>query len=369
IYVIEFFYSNKLKIKVDLSIPFFLFLMLIVSIISGLSEFSTIYSFDDFLKFTLVVLFPFLACYIYIYREVNFLPDYYKFIFISAIVGIIQFVGAALDITWLYDFRIYGMQISNVDKVSGFLRVYSFFREPFYLGFFYIPIIYAIFYNKIYNSNLCKSNNFSDLIILIVFLLTFSSVAYVGMVIVFLSVFFVNIKFRFTTVIYFLIFSILLFLILNSQFQVVEKLFSLFDDGKLYQSGSVFAFVSNYEIIKNNLTELMFFGVGFNHYYELYDNNIYLLFDKLYMDIKLNRVDGANMANRLIGEFGVLFFFLSCVLLLTRFICNVKSPITHLYFVSLLVFSLRNGSYHEPIFLIFLSGFLISTMKSRNSFI
>ena len=323
---------------------------------------------------------------IYRNRILNIVQVYYRFCFFVSCLAIIQSIV----------FIVFGYTISLQNMLGGPLRpemspeIFGFFprvsgvsSEP---ATFAIMIIPGMFLSLVvllgYGKRFMLNNKIMAMVILIAFILSFSSVGLIGLIVSILTLVVSNassLRLRFF-VVFLAIFFIPSGYYLLSNTIIVSKLTNFVIMAKnpkdfQYTANDLsgFALVSNALIAKKSLLESNYLGTGLNTHENNYNESIYKIFDKREVIYELNKSDAGSLFIRVTSEFGLpgLIFF---IVLIFRYkiISNRGDPIFGLIndmsFVFLICFSLRNGNYLSILFFLFLSLYIYSYISSKIAF-
>jgi hypothetical protein len=250
--------------------------------------------------------------------------------YIAALIGIVQFISFQIDFVPGYKFH-WIFNKWGVSRGGNFgIRVNSVFGEPTYLG----AVLSASFFVSIYNlfrKETYYLTRLQSMCIIVVYILSFSGLGQVGILLTFLFL-----AINFGLVRYFMVaipVGILLFnLLYNNSRDFKDRYDSLvnlfetegkFELGKTH--GSSFILYNNYHVALENFKGNFFFGTGvgshpiaFEKYSVAKDIEVY--------GFNLNSADANSMLLRLIsetGSFGVLLFFV------IMFKCYVKRDEDH----------------------------------------
>ncbi|QAA34711.1 O-antigen ligase family protein [Clostridium manihotivorum] len=379
IYLLFFFsviYALSSKKKVRLPVWYIVFIIFII--LSILFSYS---SFDNFAKKQLInmIVYP-LAFYFYFYvNDVEtIVKKYLNFSFVICVIGIIQELGYIIKFKYLYDFQIYG--INMLFNVTGpFMRVTSIATEPSWFIYYILPAIYfsiGFLFDKTKYKNFITRKKV--VVILVASMLSFSLNGYLAILILIISFLFRKSrvkKVRSNKLKVIILGIIFLFIMLNVP-SIRERL-SAINALKLSfqtQNLSVFAIISNYLIVKKSFFEHPIFGVGFFAHRFNYWSNIYNFYSPNQIYMYLNYVDASNMFFRIISEFGALGMALFIMYFVTYRVRDKEDIsslriISNMAFLSVLIFSLRNGQYNTPTFWFFMvlyqSAFYSSKLKTQ----
>lgn len=268
---------------------------------------------------------------------VRFFSIYMTWSYVAAVIGIIQLISYKIGFAPGYDYKIlFGFNKWGVTPGGLGIRVNSIFCEPSYVGSTLGPAFFISFYNLIFNKAYFVTK-LQGLIIITTYLLSTSSVAYLG---IFITLILLLINFgivRYLAVVAPFILILFYFTYNNvSEFRTrMDGLKALYVDNilekeagkdsrggfmvqytrKLYLlktvHGSSFVQYNNYIIAKNNFFANPLFGTGLgSHQY------IFSKYDMSYLlggEYDNNVADANSMFLRTVSEtglFGVIFLFL-----------------------------------------------------------
>jgi hypothetical protein len=271
----------------------------------------------------------------YEYDVNKIIKIYLKWAYIVSILGLVQLISFRLGIKFLYDWRSI-LPLNKWGVVEGGLglRINSTFTEPSYYGSSMAPAFFIAFYDFVFKRELFLSRN-KALVILIAYVLTFSSLAFVG---VFITIVLVALNFG---VIRYFIIAIPLAVLLYfgaynyaKEFRVrVDGLSALFIDNiledelsgtmsqgvrmrkvsKVLQKihGSPFVLYNNMHVATENFKQNPFFGSGLGSHEIAFQNyNLNYMLGGIY---EFNAPDANSMFLRTMSELGlmgVLFIFM-----------------------------------------------------------
>ncbi len=278
--------------------------------------------------------------YVFEYYErdiVRFFSIYMSWAYVAAVIGVVQLVSYMIGFTAGYDFRIlFGFNKWGVTLGGLGIRVNSIFCEPSYVGATLGPAFFIACYNLVFNKTYFITR-LQCFVIVFTYLLSTSSVAYIG---VFFVLILLLINFGVVRYIVLVIpLSLVLFYALYSnvkEFKTrVDGINALYVDGILEKEaakddrggslvqvmrkrylldkihGSSFVQYNNYVITKNNFFENPLFGTGLgSHQY------IFSKYDLSYLlggEYDNNMADANSMLLRTISEtglFGLIFIIL-----------------------------------------------------------
>lgn len=189
---------------------------------------------------------------------------------------------------------------------------------------------------------------------IVVILLSFSSIGYIYIMLFFIFLLFssktVSIKYKFIGVVS-LAFLFFFALSVEEVYRRIQDVLSVNNVMDYSDNLSVFAILSNLNIVIKVLTESPFLGRGlYTHQYS-YDEFIYGIYNSSVVRMELNKDDASSLYLRLLSECGIVGF----VSFVGVFIYNIIKSLSinvliSITFVSLLLFSLRSGDVNTPFF-------------------
>ena len=312
-------------------------------------------------------------------RLLDILKGYYNFVFIATLIVIIQ------DIFFVF----FGISIVPQNIISGhLLALHSNSFTPEILGFlprgiglwtepahFAVIVLPGVYLALLVMSNKSKDFKLIDkkkaIVILLGFVLSFSLVGYIGLLLSIIAIFFKNIrKNLFTNFIFISLFLLLFYFIIGTSVgSKVTSLINIQNDvqGYEYTSSDLtgFAIVSNILIMKESLTKSYFLGSGINSHKEIYSKYIYNYFSEAQVILELNKDDASSLFIRLTSEFGIPGIFLFLYFLVKFRIRKIQNnnlikSINTLSLVIIFSYSIRNGNYLSVYCILFLSFYYIS---------
>lgn len=258
--------------------------------------------------------------YYYVIKEFDFnieqLFKWYLFgCYIAALIGVIQFISFQVGFQPGYNYKWLLNKWGVVVGGNFGIRVNSVFGEPTYLG----AVLSASFFVSVYNLFLKESyylSKFQSLVIIFAYVLSFSGLGQVGILLSFL---FLAVNFGLVRYIFIAIpAGLLLFNVLYTNVgdfrDRYDSLISMFTGGKFELGkthGSSFILYNNFHVAMENVKGNPLFGTGLGSHpvafekYSLAKNFVVFGFN-------LNSADANSMLLRLISEtgiFGVVIFF------------------------------------------------------------
>lgn len=266
----------------------------------------------------------------------HFFSIYAKWAYVSAIICIVQLVSYWIGFKYGYNYHYLGFNKWGIIPGGLGLRVNGIFSEPSYVGSALAPAFFVSVFNLIFKQEKYITKNMG-IVIIIAYLLSFSTVAYLG---IFITLFFLLLNFGLVRYFFIVIpISLGMFILLYTnvnEFKVrMDGLKALYWDDIIEKEGidasksgvrnqqaqknylltlvhgSSFVQYNNYYIAKSNFLENPFFGTGLGSHglaFKKYDQSSKL--GNLYNN---NQADANSMLLRTISEaglFGIIFLFL-----------------------------------------------------------
>jgi hypothetical protein len=280
--------------------------------------------------------------------------------------------------------HIYGIHITNSIPIGPFLyREYSIMGEPFYLAVALTP---AVAYYIAYFRRTWAREKFRFVIILICYLVTYSSIAVAGFgMSVFMSLYlndYFNARKNRLLLAPFLVIPI--FLLTNSLINNIKLINVRFvDTGNLFLSSelntreagkansSTFALYSNYIIARDSFLNDPLFGSGLGSHPLIYNETFLKYFPSIYLDMfgAQNQQDANSKFLRLMSETGLLglvLFFLAYIKFFAKKAKVTSEPlkeiaaINYAIFIYILLCLIRNGNYINVGFFLFMFIYYVS---------
>jgi hypothetical protein len=345
-------------------IPLMLFLLLfgLINIWSGEN------TYPFFLKIYINILISILFYY-YVFEayqlDVKLLFSFYmKGALIVSVIGLIQFISFKIGFEYGYNLKLYGLNKWGVIRGGSLgIRINSVFSEPSYFGATIAPAVFIALYNLIKNQKNYLSKT-QSVIIIIVYLLTFSSVAYLGVFLV-LMLMLLNFGFvRYVVIFLPIILGGYMYLYYNvSEFRErIEGMDALYENkakSAFEVHGSSFVQFNNMHVASTNFLKNPLFGTGLGSHQIAYGK--YSLV-KQYGGINdFNSQDANSMFLRLMSETG-LFGLIFIVLFIIKFFVFRKNDhtdkelwlISNAVLVLILLQLFRQGNYTYSGFMFFM---------------
>jgi hypothetical protein len=344
------FFLYKYKAAAPSGFFLFIFINIFIGLIGILTENNTMILFGK----QIVAISIFYLFYYYIIKlsdyNISYLfKIYINLSFIVSIIGLFQVLSYLLNFNHGYDFSYIIPRWKLSFTEFGIIRLNSVLQEPSHYSLCLAPAFYASFSNLI-NKQKRLFSIFYSLVIILAYLLTFSSIAFIG---AFLSVFYYFYQLKNP------IFKILSPILVAPLLYFTWKHFSDFHlrAYDIYQAIaykdfdnanlSSFTLYNNYHIALSNFRSNFLFGNGLGSHA--------IAFDKFTLsaphDILLNKEDANSLALRIISELGLfgivsISYFIFKNRLKTSF-HNLQdlNIINACFFLGILLNLVRGGNY------------------------
>ena len=315
-------------------------ILLIVGIINILFDNNTV---ELFLKvFTGMSLSYFFYYYVIVQFEFNveqLFKWYLKGSYICSLIGLYQFLGFKFgSINWynlsrFIPFNKWGLTYSE----GGNLRINSIFCEPAHLA----SILSAAFFISLYNLTQKESvfiNKFKSIVIIIVYILSFSSLAQTGILVAILLLFL-----SYGILRYILVVVPLLLITFNFIYANVPEFRQRYDSsialiqgekfilGKTH--GSSFILYNNYVVASENFKTNFLFGTGIGSH--AFAFNIYSLSKDIEQKgFDSNSADANSMFLRLMSETGLFGIIIIFYIIITGYVKRDPKRLTYHWLIS-----------------------------------
>lgn len=335
-------------------------------IITGLiSVWSGIYPLFDFIKIFggMFLSFTFYH-YVLKYYQFNLLQlfsVYLKWSYVAAIIGIVQLISYKIGFVYGYNYRWIFNKWGVVEGGMFGLRVNSIFAEPSTLAAVLAPAVYVSVYNILHKKNFILSKR-ASIAVIISYLITSSSTAYIGLLIILVLV---STSIKFNYLLIGLVFSFFFF----SVFYNVSKDFSSRVDSSIglwvdqdysieNTNTSSFVLYNNFNVAFESVKEYPFFGTGLGSFKAAYEkHSLTKNVEVIAYDFEFNVSDGNSLFIRILVELGLVGMFIMLVLIFKGFIFNraedeflVYRLISQSVLILIILNFMRQGNY-------FLNGF------------
>ena len=286
---------------------------------------------------------------------------YLKWSYVSALIGLIQAISFKLGFLYGYNFRwIFNKWSISYGGIWG-LRINSIFMEPSTLAAVLAPAVYVSLYNLIYKNPIWLTRK-QSLIIVFIYILTGSSTAYIGVMII---LFLLTMSIRFNYILFGVFAGMFLF---NVFYNISEDFRGRVDSSKELwvnqnytiknTNTSSFVLYNNFHVATEALKVHPLFGTGLGSYQAAYQKHS-LTKNKnvIAYDFEFNTTDGNSLFIRMLVETGLVGTLFFMLLIIRGFIFLRKEErflpykiISQSIFILFSLNLLRQGNY-------FLNGF------------
>lgn len=340
------------------------FILLVSGMLNIILENNT---FPLFIKIFLGLFFSYLFYYYVIvqsgYNIEKLFQLYLKGCYIVSLIGVIQFISYVIGFTYGYDYSWIFNKWGLIKGGNWGIRINSVFPEPTYFATCVSAAMFVAMYN-LAMKNTYYLSKFQSTIIIIIYFLTFSGVAYLA---IFIAIVLLLINFGFIR--YFLIFIPMLmgvFFYLHSNVREFRERYSstvdifttgYFKVGKTH--GSSIILYDNYQVAVKNFTNNFLVGTGLGSHPVAF-KKYSITKDLGIVGISQNNLDANSMFLRLLSETGLFGIALMLIILFRCFIKRAPEGsalipdhywvISSAIFVMIFVSLFRQGHY-------FLNGF------------
>lgn len=280
---------------------------------------------DQFLKIFIGMMISYLFYYL-VYARFNFdvhllFKVYLKGAYIVALIGLIQLISYLIGFTPGYDFRWLGI-FNKWGVISGGnlgIRINSIFGEPSTFAAVIAPAMFVSLNNIFSPANRYGLTLFQSLVILVVYLTTFSSLGYIGL---FVALVLLMINYGFARFL-FLFVPVLIaayFYLYNNveDFRYRwDSTFFIFSTGQIdvhTEHGSSIVFYNNYVVAIENFERNFLTGTGLGSHPVAFDKYS-VTKDIATYGFANNSADANSMLLRIISELGVIGLVIAGVFL------------------------------------------------------
>lgn len=286
---------------------------------------------------------------------------YLRIACVVALIGIFQEISYLVGFESGYDYRPFIPRIVLSYVEPGILRVTSIIQEPAHYGAVLAPAMFVSILNIMRKENYFISKKMSYLIVASV-LLTFSFVAYVGIIVAFILIMLNYRRFRLICMS-----AIILFVFMFISYRYIPSIQKRADQTVAVINGgipldavnlSTFSFCSNGLVALKSFMHNPLFGAGIGSHPLSYDKYISQIVDQnLNKNPPINREDANSLFFRIISETGLLGVF-SFLYFIFRFYVSkrrdgyywiISNSIVCLFVLNLL----RQGNYFYGGFIFF----------------
>jgi hypothetical protein len=272
---------------------------------------------------------------------------YLNLAFIVAIIGIIQQLSFLLNFKIGYDFSYLFPYWRFVSTRIGLLRVNSILPEPTHFAYVMIPAFFVslvVLTKKKY----ILLKKWKSLIIIVAFLLTFSTVGYIGIFLALILLIYNYGKFKYLIFFGFVLFLFTFFLWNNVEevkMRVSDSFYVLTGEKKLETVNlSTFALFSNALVTKQAFLNNPIFGNGLGSRLLLYDKYIGDVVNVKKAPALINREGGNSLFLRVLSELGLFGTILVFIFLYRFHLFKKQDKTNYLWIIScavLIMFLLR----------------------------
>lgn len=300
---------------------------------------------------------------------------YMNIAFLIAVIGLFQEIGYLLGLKFVYDF---GYLIPNwkLDiSINGLLRVNSILPEPSSFCYTMLPAFYASIVS--FKKNAFRFLvNWKNIIIILSFFLTFSTIGYIGVIISFLILIYNNnnIVLKVSNT---LLISVLLFILFSNigdfNIRINDSIDVIMGKTSLEEVNlSTFTLYSNALVAFNCFKDNPIIGSGLGSYRLSYQKYITRVLDIEKHDILLNKEDANSLFLRLLAETGLFGIFSFLYFILKHHLPkkNVQSSylgvINNGIFVLFIIRIIRCGHYFIDGFFFFFWLYLFTWKMNKN---
>ncbi|MGS0525727.1 O-antigen ligase family protein [Zobellia nedashkovskayae] len=317
------------------------------------------------------VLFSYLLINAYSFNLEKILKDYFSILNILVLVVFVQFASLMIGFHYGADFSYLGFEMGNFSFIQN--RTQAWFQEPSFLVYAMMPALFVAL-ARFFNIHKTISR-FQALLILIAFLLSVSSVGFIGLLISLLIIVFG--KFPILKKPLYLAVLILLVPITSFFLYQIPDVKERVDDSielffKEYPTTadinktnlSTYALYSNFRVTQKTYYTNPFLGTGLGSYEYDYDKYITQVIPEspVRERYQLNKKDANSLFFRLLAETGLIGLFFFCLYLYNKRVrFNVVAngsgflwALSNGIFVLVLIRLLRQGHYTSLGFVLFL---------------
>ncbi|MBU3956523.1 O-antigen ligase family protein [bacterium] len=299
---------------------------------------------------------------------------YIKIMLFAASLAIVQEVGYLLNIEFLANSNNYWIGVRYPDLSGPFLRVNSISAEPAHFAYMLFPVIYCALL-KLGRGD--ESENIisrkESWLIITALMLTFSLIAYLGLIVIVLYIAARKNVIRILT--YTILVTLLMAVSYKYNFNINSKVNSIINLKSDYYIGahmSSFAVYSNMRISWQAFKDNPIFGSGLGTYVNQYDKYIGDFFDRDKILVELNKNDAASLYLRLPAEFGLLGIIFALLFLWKYSIPGVNKGLLKLVnvasLVGILLYSVRSGSYLSQFLWFFIALYRQSYIEYKHAY-
>lgn len=285
---------------------------------------------------------------------IKFFKAYYMIGFWTSVYGICEQFFALIHIRRFFNIPVLFLFTDYNYRTLGMVRIAGICREPSFLGYLYIPIVALIIISLLspymIDEDLKKVlKPLKNIIILLCYLMTFSLVAYLGILI---TLFFVWIKKRndikkWSIFIVLFLMSLVCYLAIPDIHMRVKDTFCVFTTGQVSDTTnlSTYTYFDNYQVTKKNMKNSYYIGTGLGSF--KLASQKYKLPGWGAEKISLNGDDGNSSFYRIAAELGIIGVLLVVIYLYKYYIIGEKKAVTYMIplLTVMILILLRQGNY------------------------
>lgn len=280
---------------------------------------------------------------------------YLNYAVFTSLIGVIEECAGIMNMRFLAKLPLF-FTYTNFDyRVAGLLKISSICREPSFLGYILAPamcmVICKFFAPEFVDNNIKFLNSkFEMCMVVLAYIFTFSSVAYLGIVVMFLTIWLkkkISLKKLLLPLVIVALCGVAYIYIPDVQIRVNDTL-SIFSDNTSSDTVvnlSSYTYYSNYNVTKQTLKYTKGMGCGLGGYQVMFDKFEPLSWGN--SDILLNREDANSGFFRIASEMGIMGV-LVVVMFLYKYMPNFISPqnvYSIAFFCLIIMYLLRQGNY------------------------
>lgn len=282
---------------------------------------------------------------------------YLKIALIVACIGLFQEFSFLIGFKKGYDYRWLIQKWGFFPATGGMLRVNSIFMEPAHFAISMAPAFFVSLSNIFKKNHFCLISKWKNIIIILTYVLTFSSIGYIAILLSLILLFCHYIR----KPKHLLFFLIIIFSLVYSAYYFSQEIRMRVDDSisiinrskKVYKSHlSIYAIVSNTYIAYKSFIDNPLFGHGLGSHTVSYDKFVRTGLSGLFWQNgypQVNKEDASSLFLRLISETGLfgITFFLYFIFKYRLKDCNDKNLqiANNAIFILFILQLLRQGHY------------------------
>ena len=367
------FFKDRLAPKEMLRFVIILFIYSIVAYFY--TGFLSIKTFSQIIFFSISIFFMYM-----LFKRLGCTKIYNLYIKLALFVSIaiyIQTLGYYANIPFLYDYS-YIINTHTVIIGQDNFRANSIFPEPSTITYINTLAVVMSFYSLIIKKRvgLFYIKPVISIIIISSYLMTYSSLGYVVILITIISLIRFNIKTISSILI--LVIGMYFFLITNSSFMYrIDGVMSLFSEESLSvdkMNLSTWALFSNFIIAWNNFKEYFPLGVGIANHPLAYDKFSYLLgFVKNIDNWDTNKQNAGGLFFRIMSEFGMFGLTALLYFIKKSKIKNQNNQgfyyLSNGFLIGIIIILLRHGAYISTMTIFYFVGYYFISKNYLNELI